>query len=286
MRSHKYAIIIDMRPDIKLQAVILTGSRDVHNPLLAGTNLISKVMLPVGGKPMVQSVLETVAASKYAPEIFVSTNDPDIKRLQARIPFTALPSEQRAVDSFMKSLARLPEPGYVLFVSADHPLLTTEMVDYFIDEMLARKLGMGAAVVNRTLVQQHYPLSRRSYFPVKGGAYSGGNMYLINAREFNPNPEFLADMDRNRKAQWKNVRWLDPITMAGFLLRLLDIHQITSRASRLMGCSTGVVDMPFAECCMDVDKPSDKEIAEEILRKRNPAVFPSSSSVLPQAAAN
>lgn len=282
-----YAIIdYEMRPEIKLQAVILTGSRDVHNPLLAGTNLVSKVMLPVEGQPMVKRVLETVAGSKYAPEIFISTNDPDIRHLKTEIPFTVLPSENRAVDSFLKSLERLPEPHFVLFVSGDHPLLTTEMVDYFIEELLERGIGLGAAVVSRSRVQREYPESRRTWFPAKGEAYSGGNMYLINAHEFKPNPEFLAALDRNRKAQWKNIVWLDLPSIIAFLFGRLDIHQITARAARMVGCRTGVVDMPFAECCMDVDKPSDKEIAEAILRRRNNEAAAASSSEMPRAAAN
>lgn len=282
-----YAIIdFEMRPKVKLQAVILTGSRDVHNPLLAGTNLASKVMLPVGGQPMVQRVLETVAASQYAPEIFISTNDPDIRQMKTEVPFQVIPSESRAVDSFLKSLERLPEPHYVLFVSGDHPLLTTEMVDYFIGVLLEREIGLGAAVVSQRLVQEQYPESRRTWFPAKGGAYSGGNMYLLNAHEFKPNPEFLAALDRNRKAQWKNIVWLDLPSIVAFLFRQLDIHQITAKAARLVGCRTGVVDMPFAECCMDVDKPSDKEIAETILRRRNNDAASASSSTIPRVAAN
>ena len=113
-------------PQIKLRAVILTGTRNNQNILLAGTDIQSKVMLPVGGQPMVASVLKAVADSKYQPEIYVSTGDPEIEALNVGVPFKVLPSEDRAVRSFLKSVERLPDDhSWVLFISGDHPLLTT-----------------------------------------------------------------------------------------------------------------------------------------------------------------
>ena len=272
---------------IKLDAIVLTGGRDNHNPLLAGTSLKSKVLLPIGGTPMVASVIEAIAGSSFETRIHVSTNDPDVRTLQTSAPFAVLPGESSAVNSFLKSLERLENPEWVLFVCGDHPLLTSEMIDYYVEEAMERKLGFSAAVVNRSVVQKHYPGSRRTYFEVKGGAYSGGNMYLIDARAFKANSEFLHGIDQNRKAPWKSIKFLDIPTIIGFLFRQLDIHQVTGRASRLVGCQTGVVVMPWAEACMDVDKLSDKEIAEAILAKRAQDKPPVPiTSILPQEAAS
>lgn len=253
---------------MKLQAVILTGTRDVHNPLLAGTSLQSKVMLPVGGKPMVLSVLETLHASVHQPELYISSSDPAVLSLKTHIPFKALPSEANAVQSILKSLERLPGEEWVLFVSGDHPLLTPEMVDYFVEAAIQRKLTFAAAAVERDLVQKHYPASRRTYFHAKNGAYSGGNLFLINKRLFKGSANFMETIDRNRKKPWKSAMMLDPLTIVQILLRTLELDEITRRASRVFGCESGVIDMPFAECCMDVDKPSDREIAEAILTRR------------------
>ena len=78
----------------------------------------------------------------------------------------------------------------------------------------------------------------------------------------------MEQIDRNRKKPWKNLNMFNPWIALNILLRRFDIHQIARRASAIFECNVGVVDMPFAECCMDVDKPSDKEIAEMILRQR------------------
>lgn len=258
-----------MTDNSKLRAVILTGSRNRNYPMLRGTGLQSKVLLPVNGKPMIARVLETVSASKYQPELYVSTDDPDIEALRGQYDFTALPAESKAVHSFIRSLERIPGNGRVLFVSGDHPLLTPEMVDYFVDEAMRRDLTGAAAMINGTLVDKKYPESRRTYFPVKGGRYSGGNMYLVDKERFFGNTAVLDLIDTNRKNPIKSaLSVLGPIGFLLVLFRMIDIHEVARRASKQIGCETGIVEMPFAECCMDVDKESDRVIAEEILAQR------------------
>ena len=252
-----------------LRAVVLTGTRKNQNALLEGTGLHNKVLLPVGGQPMVLSVLKNIAATKYQPEIFVSTDDDDIKALQNEVPFQTLPSENKAIRSFLKSLERLPaDTEWALFVSGDHPLLTSEMIEYFVDEAKRRNLSIAAAVVNGTLVKKHYPDSKRTYFSAKDGLFSGGNMYLVHKPSFLGNTALFEAMDENRKRPWKTVLMLDIVSIIQIALRRLDMNEIAKRASRFVGCSCGFIIMPFAECCMDVDKPSDRDIANRILAKR------------------
>lgn len=260
-------------PMTSMYAVILTGSRDSTNPLIAGTGLESKVMLPVGGKPMVQSVFEAIAATKYNPLMYLSSNDPTIHNLQTPTPFTVIPSEARAVASFLKSLERVPaDAEWVLFVSGDHALITSEMIEYFVDNCQSRQLALGVAVVGKSVVDRNYPESKRTYMPLKGDSVSGGNMYLIHKPTFMGNAKVLDTIDTNRKKPWKSVFMLNPWQVFCVLTRQVDIHGVAELASKIIGCKTGVVEMPFAECCMDVDKHSDKEIAERILANRKQTV--------------
>ncbi len=257
---------------MNLKIVILTGGREGHQRLLGGTNIRHKALLPVGGKPMVISVFDESVCSEYKPEMFISTNDPDIENMDTSVSFTAIPSENSAVQSLVGSLARLPEDtDWALFISADHPLLTTEMVDYFVTEVLNSDCDLCVAVVGKKLVQQHYPDSKRTYLPVKGDAFSGANMYMVNKKAFSGRSAYLETIDRNRKAHWKSIFGLDFKSIVQGLLRMLTIQELIARANPLVGCRCGAVEMPWPEACMDVDKPSDKVIAEAILEKRKQA---------------
>jgi len=258
-----------MRNPVKISVVILTGGRDGHQELVKGTGLNSKVLLPIGGKPMVQRVIETAQASRYQPEIFISTADPDVVQLAKNQGLAVVPNEKAAVRSFLTALNHLPDKnGWVLFISGDHPLLTTAMVDYFIEDTLAQGVDITAAMIPQSVVQARYPDAQRSYLHLKGDGYSGGNLYLLNQGAFNPEASFLEELDAHRKQKWKPIvkRLLSrPWLLCRFLLRQLTIHQLALLAEPLMGCRCGIVVMPWAECCMDVDKLADKLLAEAIL---------------------
>ncbi len=273
MSCDKMPLIVELKAKNRIQmnfkVVILTGGREGHQRLLGDTDVKHKALLPVGEKPMVLSVFDAAVQSEYKPEIYISTDDSDIETMKTSVPFTALPSENSAVNSLVRSLERLPEDtDWALFISADHPLLTTEMVDYFVTEVLNSDLDFCAAVVGKKLVQQHYPESKRTYLPVKGDAFSGANMYMINKKAFGGRSEYLETVDKNRKAHWKSIFGLDFLSIIQGVFRQLTIQELVARANPLVGCRCGVIEMPWAECCMDVDKPSDKVIAEEILAKR------------------
>lgn len=255
---------------MKLAVVILTGGREGHQALLAGTSLTSKVLLPVAGKPMAQWVMEAVAGLSPTPRLYVSAQDPAILALPTPLPFTALPVASGAVASLLGALACLdPEQtDAVVFISGDHPLLTREMIAYFIAEAQRRDLTMGVAVVERQRVRQRYPQSQRSYIHLKRGAYSGGNLIYIDKRRFDADPRLLELVDGNRKKPWKSLLSLEPWLVVRALLRQMTIHELAQHFSRHAHCPTGVIEMPWAECCMDVDKPSDKTMAEAILGER------------------
>ncbi|MEB3286764.1 MAG: nucleotidyltransferase family protein [Vampirovibrionales bacterium] len=253
----------------KIAAVILTGSRDQHNILLSGTGLSSKTLLPVGEKPMVQWVFDALSATAYKPRLYVSTNDPAIEQREFGAPALSVPSGTSAVSSFLQAIDNVSaDTEWVILASGDHVLLTPEMVTYFVEEAQRRQLTLAVSVVAKSTVQAHYPNSKRTYMPLKGDAYSGANLYMVHKPSFSGQRRVLETIDQNRKKPWKSVFMMDWFSIVRVFARQVDIHELATLASKTIGCKTGCVVLPFAEACMDVDKPSDKEIAETIIEHR------------------
>ena len=57
-------------------------------------------------------------------------------------------------------------------------------------------------------------------------------------------------------------------TLVLLALRRLDLAAAIPRVARVLGASVGVVQMPFAECAIDVDNLKDLETASRILVQR------------------
>jgi molybdopterin-guanine dinucleotide biosynthesis protein A len=252
-----------------MAAIILTGSRDQHNILLAGSTLHSKTLLPVYHQPMLQWVYQALAGTSFQPEIFVSTEDPDIESYDFNGKASFIKSGNSAVSSFLSAIDQIPDHyEWVLFASGDHVLLTPRMIETFVEHAIAQHLTLAVAVVKKSTVQQHYPGSIRTYMPLKGDAYSGGNLYLIHKPTFLAQRHVLEAIDTNRKKPWKSIFMLDWWTILRVFLKQVDMRELGEKASKVIGCRTACIALPYAEACMDVDKPSDKVLAEAILHAR------------------
>lgn len=251
-----------------MQIVILTGSRSSHSILLHRFGASSKAMLLLSGQPMVAHVFSMLSGVGGKLQISISGDCEQTRRFSEREALTYIPCGHSASDSICKALEQLPFAAQVLFISGDHPLLTSEMVNYFIQEAIHRRLALALAVVPRRIITEQYPQSRRTYVPFKGESYSGGNLIFIDRPSFRESPAFMEAIERSRKAPWRYPFLFDPLMMVRLLLRRLDLQQVSDMVSRRLSCSVGAIEMPFAECAMDVDSVSDLVLAEQVLRRR------------------
>jgi GTP:adenosylcobinamide-phosphate guanylyltransferase len=252
-----------------LQAVILTASRSTPSPLLQGTPYYSKTLLPVAGSPMLCWVLQALEASTHHPKIAISTEDPAVISLAAQRHTSNIFSPGKtAVQSFLNAIEASPTAEWVLIISGDHPLLSTKMVDSFITRAQQTGAALNVAVVSQHTLRAAHPASHRTFFPLKDGAYSGGNMYLLHRPSFQAHAPLLETLDKNRKNPWKTLLHLDLGFILAVLFRQLTLYDVARRISAPLGCPVALVEMPYAECGMDVDKPSDLQLADQILRQR------------------
>ena len=74
--------------------------------------------------------------------------------------------------------------------------------------------------------------------------------------------------ERFRKRPWRLVAAIGPGLLVGYLAGRLDLDEALARASRRIGAELRAVSMPRAEAAIDVDRPSDLELAGSILADR------------------
>ena len=79
---------------------------------------------------------------------------------------------------------------------------------------------------------------------------------------------FWSRVEVYRKQPWRLFAAAGIGPLLSFLFRRLDLDGAADRLSRLLGLRLRVVALPFPEAAMDVDKPSDLALAEEILASR------------------
>ena len=260
-------------------AVVLAGRRgasDAFADALAASDAAGHhALLDVAGVPMLVRVVRSLKAAPSVGRIVISIDDPSalerVAELRAELADgsvvcrTALDSPSRSV---VDALANAAPGTKVLVVTADHALLTAEMVEHF-TRNASSDTDVLVAVVSETLIRKRFPESTRTYIKLRGDRVSGANLFAFLTPAAKRAAEFWGRAERFRKQPWRLVGVFGPVALLLFSMRRLDLDAALERVSHAMGVRVRAIQMPWAEAAIDVDRPSDLELVNRILADRS-----------------
>jgi HAD superfamily phosphoserine phosphatase-like hydrolase len=256
----------------KWSVIVLAGQRPGIDPLAGMFSQESKACVPLMGKPMASWVIETLLATPQIGNIVVLAQN---REMVGALGLTELIDNDRvtfakSIGGISQSIAHVvgkaPLDWPVLITTADHPLLTVDMVSTFIEGAGVSDIAV-AAVERRTLLQR-YPMSKRTWLKFRGGAYSGANLFALRSPETLKALELWAQAEQDRKKAFKLFWHFGPRLALRAITRSITFPSALHRAGRKLGLNASLVLLPQAEAAIDVDKISDHQQAELILSER------------------
>jgi molybdopterin-guanine dinucleotide biosynthesis protein A len=257
-----------------LSALVLAGRRGARDALAEAHGASHRALLEVGGVPMLLRVVRALRATGRFDDLHVSIEAPerlgDVPELAELVrngelqPHTSADSPSRSV------LAVLREPAdrACLVTTADHALLTPEMVEFAVEAARRSPADLLVGFVARSLVQARYPESPRTYFRFRGEAWTGANLFVFRTQRSRRAAEFWVRAERHRKRPWRLVSAIGPGLLASYCLGRLDLDAALARASARIGARVQALPLPFAEAAIDVDHEADRVLVESILARR------------------
>ena len=257
----------------KISAIVMAGSRPGPDPLLSGTGVSTKALLPVAGQPMLVHVVTALRASPLVgPITILAQNSAEL----AAVPGFSGIHDLHFSDSgrgISSSLAAALPSGDdpVLVTTADNVLLTPAMIAEFLGG--AEGSDVAVAMVERDVLFARYPESKRTWLKFRGGWWSGANMFRLRGRRVLPLLDFWGRIERDRKKGLKIIAAFGPWLLLGALMRLFTIQQGVARAGLRFGLNATVVPISAPEACIDADKPADIELIEGIFAARRAAAI-------------
>ena len=264
-----------------VDSLVLAGSRPGSDPLLEGTRLASKALLPIAGKPMLAHVLEALNAAPLVGAITVVAQDTAPLAAEPAIAQAAGKVEWRdsagsIADAVRGALARSRAPLFV--TTADNVLLTPAMIAQFLRDAEGGDVAVG--LVARRTVETAGHSTQRTWLKFRGDAWSGANLFRLGGPQVMPLVEFWRSLEQERKKGMKIVGAFGPGLLLAALLRLIDIHAFAAKVGRRFGLQGKVVPMAAAEACIDADKPSDIPVIEAILAARQASASARSTAAI------
>jgi GTP:adenosylcobinamide-phosphate guanylyltransferase len=256
-------------------AVILAGDRGPQDPVAGQAGVCSKALVPVAGRSMILWVLDTLAASPSIGARLVcgsSTRllyrEPGLAQLVSEGAVRWLENEPSPSLSARACLETIPADQPVLLTTADHALLTPQMVEDFCVRAAGTGRDVVAALAPAELVMNAFPESRRTITRLRGGSYCGCNLFAFLTHRGRRAALFWRRIEEQRKHPLQIVRTLGVTSMVRYLLGRLTLEQGLEQLSTAMDARAGVVWMTEAEAAVDVDKVADWQLAEKILAAR------------------
>ena len=253
---------------VPIAAILLAGSRPGPDPLLTGSGVSTKALLPIAGQPMLVHVVAALRASPLVgPITILAQASAELAAEPGLAGFADLHFADSGQGISASLAAALPEGAApVLVTTADNVLLTPAMIAAFLTD--AEDSDVAVAMVERGVLLARYPESKRTWLKFRGGWWSGANLFRLRGRRVLPLLDFWGRIERDRKKGLKIVAAFGPWLLIGALLRLFTIQQGVERAGRRFGLKAKVVPMAESEACIDADKPADIELIERILAAR------------------
>jgi GTP:adenosylcobinamide-phosphate guanylyltransferase len=250
----------------KFHVILLAGGE--KGPLFETTGYLEKALIPIHGKPMLSRVIEAFHACERVDEIVVVGSSrldslEAMTHVRKRI-FTGLNVIQNLLHAVTYVKHRLyrgasDHNGYIISF-CDAVFLTPEIIDDTLRSIEELDSDVVLHYVEKSTFAEAGLPTNRTYIPVAGGHYTGTTIYYVKkfSKIFAVIPKLL-ELRKHRK---------DP----GALIHLIgcegaDLPQIAEAMSRELSARVQICISEHAGLGLDVDKPADLELAEQVLKR-------------------
>jgi GTP:adenosylcobinamide-phosphate guanylyltransferase len=259
----------------RFTALVLAGNRPGGDPLARAAGVSHKALAPVAGIAMLTRVVRTLRATPAVQRIVVCGIDRDALTDEAELRALIDAGHVALIDaratpsaSVLYAMQQLAPCTPLLVATADHPLLTPQIVETFCARAAQCAADVAVALVRAQAVHSTFPALRRTTLPFRDGAYCGCNLYALLTSAAQRVPAEWMQVEQHRKQPWRMVSALGAGVMLRFLLRRLTLPGVMETASERLGVRVSPIFLAQAEAGFDVDTPAQLATAEAFLRVR------------------
>ncbi|MBS4024415.1 MAG: nucleotidyltransferase family protein [Clostridia bacterium] len=250
-----------------MDALILAGS--VNNDKLRECSPVAnEAFIPIGGKAMVQYVVEAIKKSSQIERIIIVGPPEQFQPLFAQDEKILFAMRGETIIQGTLNGLKLTSSSQVLIATSDIPLLTPEAVDMFIKDCLEHQnVELFYPIVPKEVNDRDFPGVKRTYVKLKDGIFTGGNLFLVNPEIVPRCAAKAEEIVSLRKSPLALAKLIGVGFIIKFLLRQLTIAEAENQVSKLLGVVGKAIVSPYPEIGVDVDKPSDLELVRKVLSK-------------------
>jgi len=255
-----------------MDAIVTAGGiPQPEDPLYTFSNGNAKALIDVAGKPMVQWVLDALGDAKNVDNVIVIGLSPK-SGVTCKKPMHFLSNQGRMLANIVtgvnKALELNKRNKYVLVVSSDIPTIKPEMVDWLIETCMETKDDLYYGVCPKDVMEARFPGSKRTYTHLKDMDVCGADMNITHVRMATEHLDMWEQLIGSRKSPLRAASIIGFGTLFKLATRQLTLAEAVSRVCQRIGIKGRAIVWPYAEPCMDVDKPHQLELLRADLERQ------------------
>lgn len=256
----------------QMTAIVLAGDRSKADALVEHSGVGAKALLELDGEPMVLRVLRALGGSRVVrrvilagPEREAIDRSPEVARRIDRGDVAWEPPRASPSTSAWELMGSIPPEEAILLTTADHPLLTAEMVDAFGRQSLAADVDVTVGLAPHALVLEAYPGIRKTVLRFSDGEFCGCNLFAFVTPEGRSVASFWRKIEQQRKKPLRVIGMLGWWAVIRYRLGLLPLEEALAKLGKRLGLRIRAVILPYANAAIDVDSIADLDLVEDSL---------------------
>ena len=261
-------------PTTPFTAIIMAADRNPDDAVAGAAGVSCKALTPVGGIPMVLRVLHALEESlSVGPRLLCGPPWPLLEQAAALKSgvdagdYDWMASRESPSASATAAMQQIPDSQPVLLTTADHALLSSEIIDYFCGQTSA-DFDLMVALAPHELVATAFPGVHRTRLRFSDRDYSSCNLFAFMTPRSRTITDFWRKVEGQRKQPWRVISILGWWPVFKYLLGRLSLQEALARISGRLKMKIGVVILPFPEAAVDVDTENDWHLVEQILAEK------------------
>ena len=269
-------------------AVVLAGDRTKKDSLIEHTKVRCKALIEVDGIPMVRRVVGALQQSKAVFKILLTGPEADevamdkpLSELIASDEIGWRAPEASPSASAFHAMQSLEPDTPVLLTTADHPLLTREIVDAFCRQSLADDVDVTVGLAPYALITEAYPSIKKTVFRFSDGNFCGCNMFAFLTPEGRQAARFWRRIEQQRKKPLALIGLLGWWTVLRYRMGMLSLEEALAKLSKRLGLRMRAVILPYANAAIDVDSIADLALVNGLLADERGPTYPVSPDSTP-----
>ncbi|MFW5981646.1 MAG: nucleotidyltransferase family protein [Halanaerobiaceae bacterium] len=256
---------------MNVDVVILAGAINTGE-LREYTDVEQEALMEIAGLPMLEYVLQAVNNASNTGRVVVVGNENELKPAINSKVDTFIESAESMTENVIRGLNFLHDSEFILLMTSDIPLITSEIIEDYISACLQNKnadADLYYPIIPKENNEMMFPDTERTYFNLEEGIYTGGNMVIIRPEVIDNSIPLLKEVLESRKKPWKLIKLLGLTFIFRFAFGHLSINDIEKNVKKITNCNGCFMISPYPEIGFDVDKVSDLETVRQRLASCN-----------------